>query len=193
MKRILLVGLVLLLLGVLGTVAVAQEHKPESAAHEETIAQSIGKWLNFLALVAILYMFLKRGLKVDQKFKSNFEEIQRSIEIARQAKEEAENRLKELEERMTRMNDEVAGIKETASREAEAERKRILESAQREAERIVEFAHREIDTEVRMARKELRRHVADLAVAESRKIIQTEMNDQDQNRILESYIKDFSK
>jgi F-type H+-transporting ATPase subunit b len=91
------------------------------------------------------------------------------------------------------MNDEVAKIKESAAREAEEERKQILEGAQREAQRIIEFANREIDSEVRRAHKELRSQVANLAVNQSRKIIEEELNDQDHKRLLENYIEDFDK
>ena len=153
--------------------------------------QIVGRWFNFFALVAILYLFLARSLRVQDKFKSEAEEIQRSIESARQAKEEAEKRLVEMDQRMARMNEEISRIKANAAREAEEERKRILESAQKEAERIVDMAHRDMENEVRLARKELRKHVAALAVEQGRAIIQEEINDEDQKRLIDNYIQEF--
>ena len=163
----------------------------EQEAHGETPLQIAGKWLNFFALVAILYLFLSRSLKVQDKFKADSEEIQRSIESARQAKEEAERRLAQLEERMQRVNEEVEQMRSMAAQEAEQEKNRILDSARREAERIVELAHREIESEVRRSRKDLRKRVADLAVTEGRNIIQKEMNEQDHDRLIQDYIEEF--
>lgn len=163
------------------------------AEHEEGIGATIGKWFNFAALVAILYLFLKKGLKVQDTFKAGAEEIQRSIESARLAKEEAEKRLQEMEGQMVELNAEIEKIKAEAVHEAEEEKNRILESAHKEAERLIEFAHREIDGEVRYAKKQLRKQVAESAVDQSRKIIEREIKDADHDRLIADYIEGFGK
>jgi F-type H+-transporting ATPase subunit b len=165
----------------------------QGEAHEESIWQTIGKWLNFFALVAILYLFLKKTIRVQDKFKADAEEIEKSIESARQAKEDAEKRLRELEQRIEQMNQEVERVKAAAAKEAEEEKQRILDSAGKEAERIVEMAHREIDAEVRRARKELRRQVAESAVGMGRTLIEKEINEEDHKRLVSSYIEEFGK
>ena len=170
-----------------------EEHAGGEAEHEETIGQTVGKWLNFAALAAILYLFLMKTLKVQDKFKADAEQIQRSIESARLAKEEAERRLQEMDQRMNEMNVEIEKIRANAVHEAEEEKNRILKSARKEAERLVEFAHREIDSEVMNAKKELRKQVTEAAVAQSRKIIQREINEQDQERLISDYIEGFGK
>jgi F-type H+-transporting ATPase subunit b len=177
------------------TVVFAEEHRQNAGAaeHEESIWLTVGKWINFFALVGILYLFLARSLRVQDKFKAEAEEIRKAVESARQAKEEAEKKLQELDQRLAQMADEVSRVKEEAAREAEEEKKRILDSAQKEAERIVEMANREIDAEVRAAKQELQKQVADLAVSKGRKIIQTEINDQDHVRLVDRYIDDFGK
>lgn len=171
----------------------AQKAHAEGGEHGETIWQIIGKWFNFAALVAILYLFLVRTIKVPARFQEGAQQIQRSIESARQAKEEAEMRLQEMNERMDQMNQEVARIREQAAREAEEEKQRILESAQMEAERIVEMAHREIENEIRLARKELRRKVAELAVQQGKQIIEEEIAEDDHKRLIKNYIEGFGK
>lgn len=161
--------------------------------HEEGIGQTIGKWFNFVALVAILYLFLKKGLKVQDSFKAGAEEIQRSIESARLAKEEAEKKLEEMEGQMVELNAEIEKIKTEAVREAEEEKTRILESAHKEAERLVELAHREIDSEVQTAKKALRKQVAESAVTQGRKIIEREIKEADHERLIADYIEGFGK
>lgn len=168
------------------------EHSGESGEHEG-IGQIIGKWFNFAALVAILYLFLKKGLKVQDTFKAGAEEIQRSIESAKLAKEDAERKLEEMDRQLVDMNVEIDKIKADAMREAEEEKERILESARKEAERLVEFAHREIDSEVAQAKKQLRKQVAESAVSQSRKIIERDIKDADHERLIADYIEGFGK
>lgn len=161
--------------------------------HEEGIFSIIGKWFNFIALIGILYLFFTRVINLPEKFRETSEEIQKSVEGARLAKEEAEARLKEMDHRMLQVNEEIAAIRENAEREAEQEKKRILDAAQKEAARIVDLAHREIESEIRMARKALRSRVGDQAIDQSKTIIEEEMSEEDHTRMMDRYIKEFGK
>jgi F-type H+-transporting ATPase subunit b len=136
---------------------------------------------------------LNKKIRVQDTFKSQAEEIQSSIASARQAKEEAERQMLVMEERMQQMNVEVAKIRERAVQDAEEEKKRILDSAQKEAQRIVEAAHREIDSEVRIAKKRLRKQVADIAIQQGKQIIEREIDEEDQRRLIRNYIEEFGK
>jgi F-type H+-transporting ATPase subunit b len=161
--------------------------------HEQSWFATISQWVNFLVLVGLLYLFFTKSLKIQDRFKGDYQKIQNSIESARMAKEEAEQKLKELDQKMSQLSEEVARIKTEATKEAEDTKKKILESAQKEAERIVEQAHRDIDSEVEFARKELRKQLADDAVNESRQIIEREMTEQDSKRLMNDYIEGFRK
>ena len=170
-----------------------ESHAEKGAGHEESIWQAIGKWVNLAALVWILYYFLGKKLRVQDKFKTEADEIKNAIESARQAKEEAEKRLQEMEQKMVQLNEDAARIRAEAATQAEEQKKRILDSAQKEAERIIEQAHREVDVEVVHARKELRKHIAELAVTQGQKIIEEEINEQDQRNLVRQYIENFGK
>ena len=171
----------------------AAEGEHAEGGHEQTIWQTLGQWTNFGVLVLLLYLFLTRSIRVQDKFKAESEEIRQSIESAREAKEEAERQMAQMDQRMQLMTQEVAGIKDKALKEAEEEKKRILDSAQKEAQRIVEMAHREIDNEVRSAQKQLRKQVSDLAVQQGRGIIEKEINEEDHRRLIKAYIDEFGK
>ena len=62
------------------SMALAEETQKSEAAEQESPLRMVSKWINFAALVAILYLFLKKTIKVQEKFQSDSEEIQRSIE-----------------------------------------------------------------------------------------------------------------
>ncbi len=168
------------------------EHS-EGGEHGETIWQILGKWVNFLILVGLLYYFFKNKVRIQDRFRGDYEKIQSSIESARRAKDEAEQKLKELDQRLAQLNEEIVRLKTQAAKEADEEKKKILQAAQKEVERIVEQAHREIDSEVEISRKELRKQIADQAVNRSREIIERELNDQDQKRLISDYIEGFRK
>jgi F-type H+-transporting ATPase subunit b len=198
MKKALIILSILVCTITLNVSFAAEEHAAtnEHAAaeeHHQTIPQIIGPWVNFLVLIGLLYYFFKNKMHVQDRFKADYEKIQGSIESARIAKEEAELRLKELDQKLDQLNDEIVRLKAAAAREADEEKKKILEAAQKEAERIVEQAHRDIDSEVENARKELRKQLADSAVSRSREIIERELNDQDQKRLIADYIQRLGK
>ena len=168
----------------------AEASAPE---HEETWAQIAGKWVNFAALVTILYLFLSKSIRIQEVFKKESDEIREAIESARKAKEEAERQMALMDERMAQMTEEVAKIKSTSLQEAEEEKRRILDSAEKEAQRIVEMAHREIDSEVREARINLLRFVSNLSVQKGTSIIKEEIDENDQRKLIRGYIDEFGK
>jgi F-type H+-transporting ATPase subunit b len=172
----------------------ASEASHESGeSHESSWFTTIAQWFNFIILLGLLYFFLTRKMRVGDTFKAEADEIQRAIESARKAKEEAELRLKELDEKMATLTQEVAKIKDQAAKDAEMERLRILEMAQAEAKRIVDLANREVDSEVRQAKKQLLQMIGDLSVEKGKKIVETEITDEDQKRLIDEYIGSFSK
>ncbi len=198
MKKALIVLSIFVCAITLNTAFAAEEHVAtnEHAAgeeHHESLASIIGKWVNFLVLVGLLYYFLAKKMQGPDRFKEDYEKIQSSIESARIAKEEAERKLQELDQKLGQLSDEIVRLKTAAAKEADEEKRKILEAAQKEAERIVEQAHRDIDSEVENARKELRKQLADQAVNRSREIIERELNDQDQKRLISDYIERFGK
>jgi len=198
MKKALIILSILVCTITLNVAFAAEEHAAtnEHAAaeeHHQTISQILGPWINFLLLVGLLYYFFHNKMRVQDRFKADYEKIQGSIESARIAKEEAEVKLKELDQKLEQLNEEIVRLKAAAAKEADEEKKKILEAAQKEAERIVEQAHRDIDSEVEIARKELRKQLAEQAVGRSREIIEREVNDQDQKRLISDYIDRLGK
>jgi F-type H+-transporting ATPase subunit b len=198
MKKALVIISILMCIITLNVAFAAEEHgatneHAQGEEHHQTIWQIAGAWLNFLVLIGLLYYFFKNKVRVQDRFKADYEKIQSSIESARIAKDEAELKLKELDEKLGQLNDEIVRLKTSAAKEADEEKKKILEAAQKEAERIVEQAHRDIDSEVEVARKELRKQLADQAISRSREIIERELNDQDQKRLIADYIERLGK
>ena len=123
----------------------------------------IFKWLNFITVFGGLGYLLRKPMR--EFFTGQREVIQSSIEEARRAREESRARLRGVEERLARLEQEVEALRREAAENATAEKQRIQETAQREAERILSTARAEMESVTRAARLELRAYAARLAVS----------------------------
>lgn len=118
--------------------------------------------LNFAVVVVAIVWASK--LKLPAVFRNRTASIQKSIEEARRASEDANSRLSDIESRLSRLSDEIAQMRLTSEKEAAAEEERIQKSAEEDAKRIVESAEQEIAAAAKAARRELTSYAADLAV-----------------------------
>jgi len=128
--------------------------------------------LNFGIVVGLIVWASKKNLPT--LFRSRTASIQKSIEEARRASEDANRRLSEIESRLARMDDEISGMRATSDKEAAAEEQRIKAAAAEDARRIVESAEQEIAAATKAARRELTTYAADLAVTLATKQIRVD-------------------
>ena len=118
--------------------------------------------LNFAVVVVAIIWASKKFLPT--VFRNRTVSIQKSIEEARRASEDANQRLTQIESRLSRLGDEIAQMRATSEKEAAAEEERIKAAAEEDARRIVESAEQEIAAATKTARRELTAYAADLAV-----------------------------
>jgi F-type H+-transporting ATPase subunit b len=99
-------------------------------------------WLCVVFNFAIVFFFLSALLKkkLPAFFKSRTELIQKRIEEARQASEDARRRLVEVEGRLSRLDVEITGMQREAEENARAEDRRVAATVEQERRRIVESA-----------------------------------------------------
>ena len=138
--------------------------------HQVHIASVI---INFLLVALLLYMYLPKLLPAASRagMRARTESIQRALEEARIASQDASRRLAEIEARLSRLDTEIAQMQTQSEREAEAEEARIKQAAEEDIRKVVRAAEQEIAAAAKLARRELAVHAADLAVALARKQI----------------------
>jgi F-type H+-transporting ATPase subunit b len=119
--------------------------------------------INFAIVVGVIAWLWRKN--VPALFRNRTASIQKAIEEARRASEDANRRLSEIEARLGRLGDEINGMRATAEKEAAAEEERIRAAAAEDARRIVESAGQEIAAAAKAARRELTAYAADLAVS----------------------------
>ena len=119
--------------------------------------------LNFAIIAGAVVYLSKKNLP--GMFRNRTASIQKAMQEARQASEDANRRLGEIETRLSRLDSEIAEMRATAEKEAVAEEARIKAAAEEDGRKIVESAEQEIAAAAKLARRELTNYAANLAVS----------------------------
>jgi F-type H+-transporting ATPase subunit b len=134
-----------------------------------------------LAGVGLYFLFkMMPGL-----LRSRREQIQKQLVEARAATEEANARLKAVEEKLARLDQDIANIRKQAEIEAAGEETRIKATIETERQRIVASAEQEIAAASSAARRALKRYVAELAVDRAASMIS--LNAEDDRSLLRQF------
>jgi F-type H+-transporting ATPase subunit b len=163
-------------------------------------AEATGLWtnptlwrvINLLIFVVILVYVLRKKVRIGQVFDDRAASIVKELEQAKRDKQEAQERLAELEARLAGLDQELAQIRAEGERESAREAERISQSAGADAEKIRQTAHREIEGAMKAARNELQAFVADQSVALAESIIRREIQPDDRTRMVNRFIDDLS-
>ena len=131
--------------------------------HLSPEAASVFFWsLNAVLLFVFVGYFLVTGLP--KAFRSRRQQLDRQIVEARVATEKAEERLRGVEERLSRLDSEIAAVREQAERDSAHDEIRIKQAMEDEKKKIVASAEQEIASAGAAAERRLRKFAAELAV-----------------------------
>ena len=128
--------------------------------------------LNFAAIAAIIIWAGRKYLP--GIFRDRTAAIQRAMQEAQKASEEARRKLAEIESRLQKLDVEIGMMRDAAEREGADEEARIQATAQEDARKIVASAEQEIAAAAKAARRQLTAHAAELAVGLAQKQIRVD-------------------
>lgn len=128
--------------------------------------------INF-AIIAVLVLLAMKS-NVPAMLRGRTQEIQKGIEDARHASEDAGRRLHEVEARLSRLSAEIEDMQKHAEAEARAEEDRIRASIDAEKRKILQATEQEITQTVSTVRRDLQKYAAELAVAFAEKGIRVD-------------------
>ena len=153
-------------------------------------ANEIFKWINF-AIVAglIVWVFLKL---TPPFFRKNAETIGSAISRATAAKAEADRQLREAEEKLARLEQEVSQLRATAQKEMIAEAERLKAITQSDIQKVGLAAKEEMEAAVRAARLELKTIAANLAVDGAESLLAAELTPQVQESLVAAFVKSLA-
>jgi F-type H+-transporting ATPase subunit b len=167
--------------------AVMTVHAAEEGGGTQERANDIFKWINFaLVAVGLFWLF---GKVLPSKFRASADAISSAITKATAAKAEADRHLREAEEKLARLEQEVAELRATAQREGVAEAERIRSAAQNDAQRVELAAKVEIEATERAARLELKAIAANLAVDGAESLLAKQLTPQVQEALVSAFVK----
>jgi F-type H+-transporting ATPase subunit b len=128
--------------------------------------------INFVVIAGLIVWIGKKNLPAI--FRNRTASIQKAMLEARQASEDANRRLSEIETRLARLDSEISQMRAGAEKAASAEEERIKAAAAEDARKIVQSAEQEIAAAAKLARRELTSYAADLAVSLAKRQIKVD-------------------
>ena len=149
------------------------------------------KFVNLALFAGGLIYVLTRKVKLGEAFKTRRETIKQELAKAQQERDAALTKLKEVEDRLARLDSEVSTIREQSKQEAAEERERIAKSTEVEVARLSEQAKREIERAGKAAKHELRLYAAQASVRMAEEIIRREIKPEDDARLLQQNVQEL--
>jgi F-type H+-transporting ATPase subunit b len=128
--------------------------------------------LNF-AVIAGVIVWISRT-KLPGVFRNRSHSIQKAMQDAAKASDEANRRLSEIESRLARLDTEIGTMRAAAEQEAAAEEGRIKAAAEEDTRKIVQSAEQEVAAAAKLVRRELRAFAADLSVELAQRMIRVD-------------------
>jgi len=144
-------------------------------AHQLGVSVSTAYWicvgLNFLIIAVLTYVaFFKTGLAfmsmpaIPKAAAERRAEIQKQFDEAQRASDDANRRLREIENKLGKLGAEISQLNVNAAAQAQSEDARSRAAAEEEKQRLLRNAEQEIAATAANARRELRAFAAQLAV-----------------------------
>ena len=151
----------------------------------------IWKTANLILFFALVVWLARKPLK--KALLGRRSEIEALLRKADEDRRRTEALAGELSARLAAIEAELAGLKVSAKKDAEAEHAALLEEAGRETARLVERTKGEIDSRVRHARAELTAFAGDLSLDLARDLLSQQMTADDRRRLVAEGLASVSK
>jgi F-type H+-transporting ATPase subunit b len=126
--------------------------------------------LNFAVLAVLVGWFLAKNLP--KTFRDRNSSIQKDLVDARTATEEASARLSSVEERLSKLDEQIAALRAQADKDSAHDEQRIRASIEEDKQKIVAAAEQEIAAATALAQRQIQQYAAELAIDQAaRKLV----------------------
>lgn len=143
--------------------------------------------LNFVVLVSVLFFLLRKIVR--DALKKRIDDISDELRTLESKRDEAEASLKACLDRVAGLEDETAKIIESYRKQGEEARTRILEEAKKSAERLEVQARKNIEYEFENAKKAIKEEIIAEALKKAESLIASGITADDQERLVDEYLK----
>lgn len=175
--------LALAALPALGLAAGGSEHAVDSGV---ILKDFIWRCINFAVMVGLLGYFISKPIR--NGLQSRRAEIEKTLADAAAARDAAEAKARDYQEKLTKAAAEIESIYAAIRREGELERDKILASAREMAVKIEQEADAKAAGAVARARAELQAEASRLAVSLAGELLAKNVTAADQKRLIDEYM-----
>jgi F-type H+-transporting ATPase subunit b len=125
---------------------------------------------NFAVLALVVLWALAKAMPKVLRDRSTT--IQKNLVDARTATEEANTRLNSVEERLSKLDGQIAAMRAQAEKDSAADEQRIKASVEEEKQKILAAAEQEITAATALAQRQIQQYAAELAIEQAaRKLV----------------------
>lgn len=150
----------------------------------------IFRWVNFaIVFGAIAYYAVKKG---GPYFRRNAENIAQKVAEGARAREAAEQRKRDIQAKLARLDQEIEQMRAAAKRDSEAELQRLRAMARDDAQRIEQAAQAEIAAAERATRLELKALAARLTVERAESLLKAELDAASDAALVRAFVGDLA-
>lgn len=143
--------------------------------------------MNFAVLAVALVFLLRKPLT--QALNGRIKGIQEQLEDLEARKAAAERQLAEYNQKFAQLDQEAEKMLAEYARQGEEARARILQEAEAAAEKMKLQARRNIEHEINRAKARLQAEVTEKALAKAEELIRRQITANDQEKLVDEYLK----
>jgi len=151
------------------------------------VATDTFRVLNFAVLAIVLIYLLRKPLS--QALSSRIKVIKDELEDLEARKEDAEKKLAEYNTRLSQLEKEAETIVEDYIKQGHEAKARILKEAESSAEKLKAQARRNIEYEFGQAKLKLQEEIFEISLEKAEELIKNKFSEDDQDRIVDEYLK----
>jgi F-type H+-transporting ATPase subunit b len=145
--------------------------------------------LNFLVTAVALYFLLFKPTV--KRIEERAREKEAILANAKEKEEQAENKLDQINQRLTNIDKEIEARLEEAYQKAQAESQTLLEATQKEAEKILKDAEKEAEKKQRLEMEELQKELVDTILNISGEVLTKTTPDKTHETLIEELNKEI--
>ncbi len=186
-KTLKISGIALALLVGVCTIAWASAEGGHGGVHNSWLTIDTWKVLNFGILAIAGFLIAKKPVK--EFFSSRAQSIEDELNDLEQKKAQAEKELAEYQAKFSNLEQESKQIVEDYIKQGQEAKVRILAEAKSQAEKLEDTAKRNIEQEFKSARAMLQQEIALKAMEKAEEIIKESISSEDQDKLVDEYLK----
>ncbi len=141
----------------------------------------------FIAVFFLAYKPVKKFLKKRNDY------VNKNIEESKKNEEKSLEKLKEIDNKLNESYKEAKKIVSDAKKDANVIKEQIVQEAKEEAKLELEKAKVDIENEVKKNKENIHKEMVDIALLASSKILEREVSTKDNEKRVDSFIKDLKK